>query len=125
MNFDILSISGGEQMYAGQIIEYKIKAPPGIPMNWVTEITHVNAPNYFVDEQRVGPYSLWHHQHHFKSVDNGVEMIDEVRYALPAGVFGRIAHQLFVKNELNKIFNYRFDIVNELVEEIKNNGISN
>jgi len=70
-------------MYPGLIIEYRIKALAGLPMSWVTEITHVVAPNYFVDEQRFGPYRFWHQQHHFREVNEGVEMIDIVHYAMP------------------------------------------
>src|SRR5688572_7271374 len=68
MKFQVLYISGGNRMYAGQLIRYKIHVLPGIPVQWVTEITHVNEPYFFADEQRYGPYALWHHQHHFKEV---------------------------------------------------------
>lgn len=108
MGFKILNISGGPKMYSGQIIRYSIYGLAGIPMNWVTEITHVQEPYYFVDEQRFGPYALWHHQHHFKAVAGGVEMTDEVNYAIPFGPIGRLAHRLFVEHELNRIFDYRF-----------------
>lgn len=101
-------------MYAGQIIKYKIKAPPGLWMDWMTEITHVSEPNYFVDEQRVGPYALWHHQHHLKEVEGGVEMTDEVNYALPMGILGRLAHSLFVKKQLQGIFKHRFNVLEEM-----------
>ena len=114
MAFNIISQSGGEEMYAGQIIKYKIKVPPGLWMNWMTEITHVNAPYYFVDEQRVGPYALWHHQHHLKEVAGGVEMTDEVHYALPMGSLGRLAHRLFVKQQLAQIFEYRYQVLNNI-----------
>lgn len=108
MGFRILYISGNGKMYPGQIIRYRIQAIPGINMHWVTEITHVKEPNYFVDEQRFGPYALWHHQHHFREVEGGVEMTDEVNYALPLGPLGTLAHLLFVKRELNRIFDYRY-----------------
>lgn len=108
MGFQILSISGNEGMYAGQIIRYKVHVLPLISTNWVTEITHVSAPNYFVDEQRLGPYALWHHQHHFREVKGGIEMTDEVNYAIPYGWIGRMANWLFVEREVNAIFDYRF-----------------
>lgn len=111
MGFHILYVSGGEKTYAGQIIRYKVQVFPGIKMHWVTEITHVNEPVYFVDEQRFGPYPLWHHQHHFKEVPGGVEMTDEVNYAIPLGLLGRIANALFVGREVNRIFDYRFKIL--------------
>ena len=111
VQFHIESKSESRGMYAGQIIKYKIKVPPGINMNWMTEITHVNAPYYFVDEQRTGPYALWHHQHHLKSVKGGIEMMDEVNYALPMSVFGTIAHVLFVKKQLKSIFDFRYQVL--------------
>lgn len=113
MGFHILYVSGGEKTYAGQIIRYKVQILPGIKMHWVTEITHVNEPFYFVDEQRFGPYALWHHQHHFKEVPGGVEMTDEVNYAIPLGLLGRIANALFVGREVNRIFDYRFKVLEE------------
>jgi ligand-binding SRPBCC domain-containing protein len=108
MGFKILYKSGGNKMYAGQLIRYIVNVLPFIPMHWVTEITHVSEPTYFVDEQRFGPYALWHHQHRFKETEDGVEMTDEVNYAIPLGVLGRVAHALFVKREVNRIFNHRY-----------------
>lgn len=113
MGFNILYVSGGEKTYAGQIIRYKIQAIPGIKMNWVTEITHVEEPNYFVDEQRFGPYALWHHQHHFKEVPGGVEMTDEVNYAIGYGLIGRLAYWLFVGKEVNRIFKHRYAVLED------------
>lgn len=108
MGFQILYQSGEGKMYPGQLIRYRVKGIPFIPMHWVTEITHVQEPVYFVDEQRFGPYALWHHQHHFKEVNGGVEMTDEVNYAIPFGPIGRLANLLFVRREVNAIFNHRF-----------------
>lgn len=104
----------GEAMYPGQIITYKVKPLPGIPLFWLTEITHVAKPHFFVDEQRRGPYALWHHEHHFKPVAGGVEMTDLVHYALPFGIAGRLAHALFVKAQLHSIFTYRFQKIETL-----------
>ncbi len=111
MGFKILHISGGEKMYCGQIIRYMVNVLPLISVHWVTEITHVNEPQYFVDEQRFGPYALWHHQHHFKVVPEGVEMTDEVNYAIPLGPLGRLAHWFSVGREVNAIFNHRFKVL--------------
>ena len=111
MGFKIVYMSGGSKMYPGQLIQYVVHGLPGIPMNWTTEITHVQEPHYFVDEQRFGPYALWHHQHHFKEVDGGIEMTDEVNYAIPLGLLGRIANWLFVEREVNRIFNHRFSVL--------------
>lgn len=113
LGFQVKSKHYGETMYPGQIIEYTVSPLFGIPLYWMTEITHVKDSEYFVDEQRFGPYSLWHHQHHFKSIGNGVEMTDIVHYKIPFWFLGDIANQLFVQNQLKKIFEFRFKIVEE------------
>ena len=100
-------------MYPGQIIEYKVKPVLGIPLYWMTEITHVEAEKYFVDEQRFGPYSLWHHQHHFRSIQGGVEMTDIVHYKIPFGILGDWGNAMFVRKELKYIFDYRHKAVEE------------
>jgi ligand-binding SRPBCC domain-containing protein len=96
-----------KKMYPGQVITYTVKPLLGIPLFWMTEITHVQDRAFFVDEQRVGPYAIWHHQHHFKSVEGGVEMTDLVHYKLPLGWLGDIAQALFVGRQLQGIFDYR------------------
>jgi ligand-binding SRPBCC domain-containing protein len=111
MGFDIRYMSGGNNTYPGQIIIYKIKILGGLRVSWVTEITHVQDKNYFVDEQRFGPYALWHHQHHFKTTDEGLEMTDEVNYAIPFGFVGRLAHWLFVERQVNAIFDHRYKVL--------------
>jgi ligand-binding SRPBCC domain-containing protein len=114
MGFKTISRHHGEKMYAGQIIEYKVKPLLGIPIYWMTEITHVEDKRYFIDEQRFGPYDMWHHQHHFKAIEGGVEMTDVVHYKNPLWVLGELANSLFVKNQIKDIFNYRFTKVEEL-----------
>ncbi len=111
MDFQIVSLYHGEKMYPGQIIEYQVKPVAGIPLYWMTEITHVEDEKYFVDEQRFGPYSLWHHQHHFVAIPGGVEMTDIVHYKIPFGILGDLGNYLFVKRELKKIFEFRFHAV--------------
>jgi ligand-binding SRPBCC domain-containing protein len=106
MGFEITS-GKPARMYPGQIISYKVRPLPGYSVRWVTEITHVSEPHYFVDEQRAGPYKMWHHEHRFEEIQGGVRMTDEVTYALPFGILGWIARSIFVKNELEKIFNHR------------------
>jgi len=113
LGFDILS-EVPEKMYPGLFINYKVSPLFGIKMNWTTEITYVDAPNYFVDEQRVGPYAIWHHEHHFKAIPGGVEMLDRVNYKVPLGLLGKIAHPFIVHRKLEEIFNYRFKKVEEL-----------
>ncbi|HRF27457.1 MAG TPA: SRPBCC family protein, partial [Ferruginibacter sp.] len=96
------------------IIEYKVSPVLDIPLYWMTEIKHVEDQKFFVDEQRFGPYALWHHQHHFKSIPGGVEMTDIVHYKIPFWVLGDLAHTLFVRNQLKKIFDYRFEQVEKI-----------
>ncbi len=97
------------KMYAGQIIKYTVTPILGITTDWVTEITHVADQKYFVDEQRFGPYALWHHKHFIKEIQGGVEMTDIIDYKLPFGLLGRIAHPIIVKRKLNEIFEYRYN----------------
>lgn len=102
-----------DKMYPGMIIKYQIRPLLGIPVKWTTEITHVREPNYFVDEQRFGPYALWHHKHFFREVKDGVEMEDIVDYGLPLGPFGRVIHFLLIKNKVEQIFSYRRNVLEE------------
>lgn len=95
------------KIYQGQIITYKVAPLLGIKMNWMTEITCVRDKKYFIDEQRFGPYALWHHRHSFQEIDGGVLMEDEVNYKLPLGILGTLAHALFVKRQLKDVFEYR------------------
>ncbi len=96
------------KMYAGQIITYTVKPLLGIPLFWMTEIKHVETQKFFVDEQRFGPYTLWHHQHHFKPIPGGVEMTDLVHYKLPLGPLGDFAKWLFVGRQVEGVFDYRW-----------------
>jgi ligand-binding SRPBCC domain-containing protein len=112
--FRVISKHHGQMMYPGQIIEYKVKPLFGIPLYWMTEITHVEEKKMFVDEQRFGPYSFWHHQHLFKAIENGVEMTDIVHYKLPFWVIGDIANALLVRKKLQHVFQYRYDKVAEI-----------
>lgn len=96
-----------EKMYPGQIISYRVAPLPGMRTNWVTEITHVVQNKFFVDEQRFGPYSMWHHEHHFEEVEGGIMMTDKVSYKLPFGFLGHVAQKLLVKRQLMEIFEYR------------------
>jgi ligand-binding SRPBCC domain-containing protein len=101
-------------MYPGMIITYKITPLFGIKVNWMTEITHVKELEYFVDEQRSGPYALWHHQHHFKEVKGGVLMTDKLNYAIPYGIIGQLANKLLVETQIKNIFAYREKAINNL-----------
>ena len=119
MNFKILHRSGDEKLFAGQNIHYTVCVLPGWPVHWLTEITHVDELHSFIDEQRKGPYKLWRHQHHFKEVPEGIEMTDEVNYAIPFGFIGRLANDVFVESRVNAIFDYRFKALEELFKDDK------
>ena len=110
LGFQITYIAG-DRIYEGQIITYRVRIAPLLHVPWVTEIKHVDAGRSFVDEQRSGPYKLWHHRHTFEPVDHGVKMTDLVHYALPFGPFGAIAHAVFVRRKLGHIFAHRKTIL--------------
>ena len=102
-----------ETMYEGMLITYKLKPMLNITVDWCTEITHIKHQEFFIDEQRKGPYSLWHHEHHFKSVDGGVLMTDKLTYDIGKSVFGWMAGKLFVHKKVRDIFNFRYKILEE------------
>jgi ligand-binding SRPBCC domain-containing protein len=116
MGFDVKT-NVPNKMYEGLIIGYQVSPLLKIPMKWVTEITHVRDKEFFVDEQRVGPYKLWHHEHHFKEVENGVEMIDIVTYEPPFGILGKLVHPFLIKPKLEEIFEYRFKKVESIFKK--------
>lgn len=118
MGFHI--VSGADRpMYAGQIIEYLVTPVLGIKTKWVTEITHVVNNEYFVDEQRFGPYALWHHKHFIKEIENGIEMEDIIHYKLPFGFIGRLLHPILVKPKLEEIFKYRAEKLEEIFGQLR------
>ena len=101
-----------EKMYAGMIVTYFVRPLLNIPQTWVTEITHVNELNYFVDEQRFGPYKMWHHEHIFRpSEDGGVVMEDIVSYVVPFGFIGRIVNSIIISKKIDEIFKYRKEVL--------------
>ncbi len=112
MGFDITSEGLPDKMYEGMIIAYKVKPILGIKTTWVTEITKIKDKHYFVDEQRVGPYKIWHHQHIVEACKQGVLMTDIVSYSPPLGILGRLANVLFISKKLNEVFDYRVKAVN-------------
>ena len=106
MGFEVTS-HVAPNMYAGMMIPYRVRPLLGIPTRWLTEITHVEPRRFFVDEQRRGPYRLWHHEHHFAAVAGGVEMRDLVHYELPFGPLGDVVERLVVRPRIEGIFAYR------------------
>ncbi|HLV70373.1 MAG TPA: SRPBCC family protein [Xanthomarina sp.] len=117
MGFHMLS-DVDKPMFAGQIIQYILTPVFGIKTHWVTEITHVVDKTYFVDEQRFGPYALWHHKHFLREIEEGVEMEDVIDYKLPFGFLGRLLHPILVKPKLTEIFNYRSQKLTELFGQL-------
>ncbi|MFD1820688.1 Ligand-binding SRPBCC domain-containing protein [Pseudarcicella hirudinis] len=114
MGFDIVSRNLSSKMYPGMIISYKVSPLMGLKFLWVTEITQVKEFEFFVDEQRVGPYKFWHHQHHLKEIDGGVLMTDIVNYQPPFGILGDLCNTLIIRKKLQEIFNFRTQKVQEL-----------
>jgi ligand-binding SRPBCC domain-containing protein len=102
------------KMYEGMLISYKVSPLLGIKMDWMTEITYVKEGEYFIDDQRFGPFSLWHHEHHFKTIEGGVLMTDKLTYAVPFGFLGQIANALVVAKQTQDIFDYREKAVEEM-----------
>ncbi len=118
LGFKITSEVASE-IYAGQIITYTVSPIFGIPMEWVTEITYLENQRYFVDEQRIGPYRMWHHQHRFKEGPGGTMVEDIVHYAMPYGMLGKMIHALVVRKQLQGIFKYRKQVLQSMFSDIK------
>ncbi|TVQ87048.1 MAG: hypothetical protein EA393_10965 [Bacteroidetes bacterium] len=115
MGFDIQSFSGPRELHAGQIITYKVKPFLGIPFKWVTEITHAREPDFFVDEQRLGPFMFWHHKHYLEETPEGnVIMTDSVHYKVFYGILGSLMNRLIIKKRLDYIFDYRTRVIGEM-----------
>lgn len=115
VGFSITSdIQPDEIMYPGILISYTVAPLVGIKMNWLTEITHIREKEYFVDEQRFGPFAFWHHQHHFKEIEGGITMEDILTYAIPYGFIGRIVNSLAVEKKVLDIFKTRENKINEI-----------
>jgi ligand-binding SRPBCC domain-containing protein len=113
MNFEILW-GGDQEMYLGQLIEYRVQFMPLVRSRWLTEITHLEDKRRFVDEQRIGPYAFWYHEHWFEEVSQGTRMTDRVTYKLPFGLLGELVHRVYVRPRLKKIFDYRFSMIDEI-----------
>lgn len=118
MGFQITDFDN-KYMYAGQIIQYTVSPLLGLKLSWMTEISFVKDNSYFVDEQRFGPYALWHHKHFFEATENGTKMTDIIHYALPLGFLGRLLNVLVVENKLKEIFDYRHIKIEEMFNSKK------
>jgi len=118
MNFEIVA-GGEERMREGQMIEYRVEFLRGIKSLWLTEIAHVRELEYFVDEQRVGPYRFWYHEHRFEKMPGGVKMTDRVTYSAPLGFLGDIVTVFWIQKKLNHIFDFRYQKISEIFGSIK------
>jgi ligand-binding SRPBCC domain-containing protein len=118
MNFEILK-GADSKMYPGQLIEYRVEFVRGIRSRWLTEIAHVRAGEYFVDEQRVGPYRFWYHEHGFQEIPLGTKMTDRVTYVIPFGFVGDLLNSFWIRKRLKQIFDFRRQKIIELFGETK------
>jgi len=114
MKFNFLTDTKGKKMYEGMIIRYKVSPFTGIKFTWVTEITKISEKEYFVDEQRIGPYKMWHHEHHFKKIDeNTTEMTDILNYDVGKGFIGPILDKIFIGKKVDGIFDFREEMISK------------
>ncbi|MFK7756525.1 MAG: SRPBCC family protein [Flavobacteriales bacterium] len=123
MGFEITTDHLSDIMYPGMIISYKVSPVLGLKMTWVTEITHVEEHDFFVDEQRKGPYKMWHHEHKLIETEDGVIMTDLITYEPPFGFLGAIANKLFIKKQLGEIFDYRTKVLDEKFNKPSRNTV--
>lgn len=114
MAFKIHTQLEDKEVYEGMIIDYTVSPLWGIPLKWQTEICKVDKPRFFTDRQVKGPYTIWEHTHKFIEQDNGILMHDEVKYQLPFGFIGDIAHNFIVREKIKKIFKFREEVLNRL-----------
>ena len=115
MLFKITSNNKNDKIYPGMIISYKVAPLLNIPITWVTEITHVKENKYFVDEQRIGPYKIWHHEHIFKPLDDKKILVtDIITYVPPFGFIGKILNKILIKKKVEDIFDYRERILEDM-----------
>lgn len=120
MNFKVLNETHSSEMYPGQIIEYHVSPFAGIRTHWVTEITQVKEGEFFIDEQRFGPYRFWHHEHHLRPHAQGTEMLDLIYYKIPGGLMGNFINAVIVQRKLDRIFNFRRQKLDEIFNQKTN-----
>lgn len=120
LDFNILTALDEKDIYQGMLIEYTIRPLFGILLNWQTQILTIKKPEMFIDKQLKGPYKIWEHTHEFIQTEKGVLMKDSVKYLLPFGILGNIAHSLFVRRKIERIFNYRKQVLNKIFNQNAN-----
>ena len=101
------------KLEAGSMIQYRLRLHK-VSLRWKTEITDWQPPHQFVDLQIAGPYALWRHEHTFRAREGGTLMEDTVQYSIPLGLAGRAAHKIFVRRDIEKIFEYRAQKMRDL-----------
>ena len=116
MNFEIIT-QNLPRMYAGQLIEYRVEFIRGLRSRWLTEIAHVREQEYFVDEQRSGPYQFWYHEHTFQIVPGGTFMIDNVTYSIGFGALGDVLNAVWIGARLKSIFDFRVQMIKQIFPE--------
>ena len=121
LGFEIINKNIPEKIYPGMIISYNVCPLFGIKMKWVTEISHVKENEYFVDEQRIGPYKMWHHQHKILPINSGILMTDVVTYKPPFGFLGALSNKIFIRKQLDEIFNFRESAIKKRFRDSKVN----
>lgn len=114
MDFQILKCPETKEIYDGMLIEYIVSPLLHIPVKWITKIQSVSIPYQFQDTQIKGPFALWQHTHSFEARGSETLMNDEVKYRPPFGILGQLAHAMFIKNQLQGIFNYREKVISDL-----------
>ncbi|MFZ4399338.1 MAG: SRPBCC family protein [Bacteroidales bacterium] len=117
MGFNVITPDLPGKMYEGMIIAYTVSPVLGFKMKWVTEITHVKDKEFFIDVQQQGPYSFWHHEHHFKETTDGVLMTDILNYRPPFGILGKIANTFIIEKKLIEIFEFRKQKLEEIFKK--------
>lgn len=121
LKFTILNSIKEKEIFEGMLIDYKVSPLLKIPLHWKTQISKVNKPHSFTDKQLKGPYKLWEHTHIFLEKENGILVKDSVKYGLPFGVLGQLAHSIIVRKKLKHIFAYRKQILNQIFNSHGNN----
>ncbi|MGN6195636.1 MAG: SRPBCC family protein [Ginsengibacter sp.] len=121
LDFKILTDLGEKDIYRGMLIDYTLKPLFGIRLHWQTEIWKLKKPRMFIDRQLKGPYKIWEHTHEFIQKEKGIIMKDAVKYQLPFGIIGKMAHSLIVRKKIEHIFNYRKEILSKIFTQDGNN----
>lgn len=108
-----------DKMYEGMLMQLRLKPFLKIQLDWLTEITHIKEKEYFIDEQRLGPFRFWHHEHRVLPIEGGVEIQDTVHYVMPFSILGRFVHWLFLRKQLENIFNFREEAIEKVFSRFK------